>query len=562
MTNTDSICRKYYKKAARHPIIIIAVLCAFVHFLTYCSSKTVNVPCAVALCCVLGAVSVFLSVKTTDIPRRVLLLTAVFFISELLFMLVVGFVLFAASFIAVAYLGLLAIVLYDGKALTEKNIAVIIMALGFLVRLAYVLYTDCTVRQHDVEQFGSGIGHAGYIEYIYNNFALPDFDVRDVWQFYHPPLHHIVAAAFLRFTVFLGGDCSRCLESIQTLTLFYSSLCTLFCCRIFSQLKLKGRGYIAAVAVCALSPVFTVFAGSINNDVLSVTFAIAAIYNTLRWIESRSICDIFKIAFCIGLGMFTKLSVWMVTPGVAAVFLIVFIADKRKHKFRFYLKSYFSFAAVCLPLGLYWSMRNYLLYRVPFTYVPSLGTDSFQYVGNYSALKRLFVLPKDFLSYPFMKWGEPYYEYNPTSGLLRTMFFGEAINDSSYPQIAVCGRVLYWFGLLTVALCIMGILYMLFKAHCFSGASRALLLVTFFLTLGMYYYFCFTFPFTCTQNARYAATLVPIGAVALGVFLNRCLEKEKKHRQKKLVKSLRVLTELSVAGVSAFSVLTYLLLAI
>ncbi len=321
MTNTDSICRKYYKKAARHPIIIIAVLCAFVHFFNLLQQQK-QLTCRALLRFVVffGAVSVFLSVKTTDIRRCVLLLTAVFFISELLFMLVVGFVLFAASFIAVAYLGLLAIVLYDGKALTEKNIAVIIMALGFLVRLAYVLYTDCTVRQHDVEQFGSGIGHAGYIEYIYNNFALPDFDVRDIWQFYHPPLHHIVAAAFLRFTVFLGGDYSRCLESIQTLTLFYSSLCTLYCCRIFSQLKLKGRGYIAAVAVCALSPVFTVFSGSINNDVLSVTFAIAAIYYTLRWSESRSICDIFKIAFCIGLGMFTKLSVWMVTPGVAVVF--------------------------------------------------------------------------------------------------------------------------------------------------------------------------------------------------------------------------------------------------
>ena len=562
MTNTDSICRKYYKKAAKHPIIVIAVLCAFVHFLTNCSSKTVNVPVTVALCCILGAASVFLSVKTTDLHRRVLLLTAVFFISESLLMLAVGFVLFGVAIIAVAYLGLLTIVLYDGGALSEKNIAVIILALGFLMRLAYVLYTDCNVRQHDVEQFGSGIGHAGYIEYIYNNFSLPNFDVREVWQFYHPPLHHIIAAAFLRLTVLLGGNYNRCLESIQTLTLFYSSLCILFCCRIISQLKLKGRGYIAAVAVCALSPVFTVFSGSINNDVLSVTFAIAAIYYTLRWSESRSIWDILKIAFCIGLGMFTKLSVWMVAPGVAAVFLIVFMEDKRKHKFGFYLKSYLSFAAVCLPLGLYWSVRNYLLYKVPFTYVPNLGTDSFQYVGNCSVLKRFFVLPKDFLSCPFMAWGEPYYEYNPTSGLLRTMFFGEAINDSSYPQISVCGRLLYWFGILTVSLCIVGIIYMFFKTHCFSIVSRALLLVTFFLTLGMYYYFCFAFPFTCTQNVRYAATLVPIGAVALGAFLNRCREQEKKHRQKKLVKALRVLTELSVACVSAFSVFTYLLLAI
>ena len=38
----------------------------------------------------------------------------------------------------------------------------------------------------------------------------------------------------------------------------------------------------------------------------------------------------------------------------------------------------------------------------------------------------------------------------------------------------------------------------------------------FFTIVVMYYYFCISFPFTCTQNIRYAVPLILLGACGIG----------------------------------------------
>jgi prepilin signal peptidase PulO-like enzyme (type II secretory pathway) len=50
-----------------------------------------------------------------------------------------------------------------GTMLTDRKIAVILIAAGFLLRLIYILYTPITYRQHDVWTFSHDFGHAGYI---------------------------------------------------------------------------------------------------------------------------------------------------------------------------------------------------------------------------------------------------------------------------------------------------------------------------------------------------------------------------------------------------------------
>ena len=83
--------------------------------------------------------------------------------------------------------------------LDEKKVIAILILLGVAIRFTYVLYTGIVDRQHDVGDFTSTIGHAGYIGYWYQQprFQLPDFDVRNYWQYYHPPLHHWLMAILL-----------------------------------------------------------------------------------------------------------------------------------------------------------------------------------------------------------------------------------------------------------------------------------------------------------------------------------------------------------------------------
>ncbi len=57
------------------------------------------------------------------------------------------------------------------------------------LKLDYIFYTSCYMRQQDTLIFDYPMGHLGYIGYLYYNHHLPDFDTRTAWSFSHPPLH-------------------------------------------------------------------------------------------------------------------------------------------------------------------------------------------------------------------------------------------------------------------------------------------------------------------------------------------------------------------------------------
>ena len=442
--------------------------------------------------------------------------------------------------------------------LNSSNLIALLFLAGFVLRLQYILYTGCTQRQHDVETFGNGCGHAGYIEYFFSELKLPDFDVREVWQFYHPPLHHIISAIFLKICKLLGIAYSTALEGLQVLTLYYSSLCMIISYKIFRELKIKGNALVIAFVIIAFHPTFIIFAGSINNDILSITFQLAAVLYTIRWMKNKTVTNIVCIALAIGLGMMTKLSAWMVAPAVAIVFLYALIKGLKsgQHKWSFFIKQYSVFALVCVPLGLWWSIRNYVLHSVPPNYIPFLNYDNPQYIGNISVFKRLFDFGLHQFESVFDMWGKPYYEYNPTIGLLKTAMFGESINDVAYPQISIFGTALFWIGTLLAVVGFMCIMYYLFSCKHKKSISDVLLLMVYGVNLVMYYYFCISFAFTCTQNIRYATPLILIGAVYIGKTIKCSPEKGK------FTKCYTLLINAAVVLFATFTTITYTLIGI
>ena len=86
--------------------------------------------------------------------------------------------------------------------LDAERIVLLLIIAGFAVRAAYVLLTGHLVRQHDA---GGTNGHIPYMEYIYNNLSLPKVTMTGVNQNYHPPLHYILCAAWLKLQTLLGG---------------------------------------------------------------------------------------------------------------------------------------------------------------------------------------------------------------------------------------------------------------------------------------------------------------------------------------------------------------------
>ena len=412
--------------------------------------------------------------------------------------------------------------------LTTRNIILLIAASAFLIRFAYILYFSISAHQHDVSYIGSGEGHIGYIEYFYKNGHLPDFDVREVNQFYHPPLHHIISAVWVKIQTLMGIKYENAFENIQILTLFYSTLCLILSYRIFRLLNLNGKGLIFAFAIIAFNPTFIIMSGSINNDILSITFILGAVVNTLKWYRNRSYKNIIGIALCIGLGMFTKLSVWMVAPAVAFVFIYVFF--KNIHSFKKYLAQFAVFGIICVPLGLFWSIRNLVMFNVPITYVMKLSETSKQYIGDIDIFKRMFdfnVSQFENVGDQFTMYGGKYNEYNPLVALFKTSAFDEGINTKNYYNIAGFNTILFWFVVIVGIIGFAAMIYMFVKKtdelETVTKIFIGILYSTIFIS---YYIFCFEFPHVCTENIRYAVPLIVIGAYFVGLAVQRLSGKE------------------------------------
>ena len=447
--------------------------------------------------------------------------------------------------------------------LTVRNGILLIMAAGFLIRLCYIISDPITTIQHDVGSVGSGKGgHITYIEYLYNNKMLPDFDVRTKNQFYHPPLHHIFAAVWLQIQTWMNIKYEYAFENVQLLTLFYSTLCMILSYKIYRQLDLKGISLITATAVIAFCPTFYWLAGGINNDILSITFMLGAILNTIYWYKNQTIKNIINIALCIGLGMMTKLSAWMVAPAVAFIFIYALfknILDKDNRNIKKYIIQYISFLAVCAPLGLFWSVRNYISHGVPIGYVLQLSKTSKQYIGDIPVMQRLF----DFSAYQFSDVGDQftmyngsYNEFNPLVALFKTAMFDEMVTVKNFADIDGINKMLFWSA---VVIGIIGFISMIFvsfrKVKEMSVPMKIFLWLLYSVIFVSYYIFCFKFPHVCTQNIRYTVPLIVIGAYFVGYAVKYLLGDDAKKIQR-IVGSLicGTVTLYALSGILVYSV--------
>lgn len=417
--------------------------------------------------------------------------------------------------------------------------ALLILGMGFLLKLYYVLGTSVYTRQHDVGYFGGDIGHTGYIEYLLYNHHLPDFDVRERWQFCHPPLHHAISAIWISINenIFLvGHDPAR--ESLQTLTLFYSMCIIISAYRILRHFKLQGMALYIPLIIISFHPAFILFSGSINNDVLSVAFVMGAVICTLKWYDNHTFKNILKIALCVGLGMMTKLSAAIVAPPIAVVFLVVFI-KKFKTDWKKLFGQFCAFGAVCAPLGLWYEVRSYIKWKVPLNYVQELGDGVLQYIGNQSFISRITDFSPHQLKSVFEQWAyfddngmvKGYNEYNPLIAILKNSLFSESINESSFAEnsfIFKISTLFFWIGILIVLLSLIAIV-----VTCFIKSKMRLMEKVFFglfyvVLIVFFYKMAYDYPLTCTMDFRYITPTVIIGSLFIGLTMDKISVSNKK----------------------------------
>ena len=421
----------------------------------------------------------------------------------------------------------LAAVLYFEKALDVDRIVIFMIILGVIFRYCYCLKYSSVEMQHDYGTFSGNHGHLSYINYWYKNgLSLPDFDITQRWQYYHPPLHHMLMALGMQIFTTLGFKLQWAQEAIQILPMIYSALSMVVCYRIFKLVKLNGAGLVAAMAVPCFFRTFIIFSGAYNNDMLCTLFVLLAMLWTIKWYQKQTLLNILPIALCVGFGMMTKLSAWMVAPAIALVFLWVLIKNIKK-PLR-YIGQYAAFGGVCAPLALWWGIRNAIKLGISITIVPDVKMPNMS-VEQIPAIQRLFDFDLSQFNYPFeafTMYKAPYNEYNPIIGLFKTSLFDEYHKTGSDFGIETALVVLVAVASL---IGLIGLINFIFKKANGVDLPIKLFFALIFVTIIVsYILFCFQFPYVCTENIRYCIPIIPILAMGTGFLLNSVIETLKK----------------------------------
>ena len=431
-----------------------------------------------------------------------------------------GFVTFALMIVGFAVILASGLVISKKKKLTDDVLIMLLFAAGFWIKLCYVLYTDVNVRQCDVETFVEGNYsdyHAGYILYLRDFLRLPDLDVAKHGQFYHPPLHHFLCAVFLRiYELFLPSGTHN-YESLQTLTLLYSFGTQCYMFKTLRLLGVKGKGLVNSALLLSAFPLLTVFAGSINNDILSLMLFFAAFCYGIEWYQQGRFKDILISAFCTGFGMMTKLSAGLIAFPLGFLFIVRFIKDVKAKKGLRTFGQLACFGVIAVPLGLWYSVRNLIRYNTPLGYVLKLDYLP-QDISRFSVSQRLF----DFYGFPIEDFyvnlgsdGEQ--DYNIFITQVKTMLFGyENCRDDML--MSLTGYFLLILTLMLVATAVAGIIYLVVTLRKSGHAFEDIAMIILFLTeVGSSVMFSLKFPHVCSQAFRYDFPALLTGVYGIAV---------------------------------------------
>ena len=404
------------------------------------------------------------------------------------------------------FAGLAFFLIKTSEDAAEEKILTVITIVAIALRTFYVLYTGAEQRQHDVGEFDTYLEnnyHAEYIEYLLENHRLFPEDVSVHWQFYHPPLHHFICAVFFGIYRTIMPSMAHNWDALQALSLLWS-LITLETLRRFNGVYgLSGKSRIISYAVVAIHPQLIVFSGALNNDPLALMFSVLALFLAWKWYLKRNSIIFFATSICIGLGMMAKLSAGLVAVPIA--FLMIRVLISSKDKIRYILKCV-AFVAVCAPLGLWYQIRNLILWKMPITYVavPDTVYNPGLLVGDVPFWKR------------FLDFGSN--DYNIIYETMeQAVFDGDYYRDNMF--LAMTGYFLLASFMLVCFMALLGlIISWVRKGNTTFNAYLTILAATEIIS---YVVFCFRYPFTCTMSFRYIVPLLIVMSYHLGIANDR-----------------------------------------
>ena len=409
----------------------------------------------------------------------------------------------------------------------DKALRNLLLLFGFAIRVIYVWAVPSDISAHDLghvldtgEVTG---GHLGYVSYIYHYGKIPDMDPRMAWAYYNPPLYHIISAIWLKINTTIGIEWNQAAENLQIITLLYSSLSVVVFEKILDEFSIQDKVKNLILCFFGTFPMLIWLSGNLTTDSLVLLFALCIMLYTIRWYKKRDMKTIVILAFCIGCGMITKISLGFFAVSVGGIFLLGFIEAicKDKALIKKYIIQFTIFLLICAPIGLSWTIRNSVRFGLEADYVPDIGgANSGQYIGDAALVDRIGIPSLTQMSYAKMCFNTEI-DTNIWMSIFRTAIFDE------WGAISIDGEVAEGLGIaavfanifLGIFMLVLFILMLICKSEVWKLDGKLFFGLTYLVYLISYIKFCFDYPQICTMNFRYITFLAVIPMLGSGLFL-------------------------------------------
>lgn len=443
-------------------------------------------------------------------------------------------------------------VFYHKKYFNGNEILIYIIILGLIMRIGYMLYTPCTVRSHDFGNFNMNLcGHDGYLLTVIKEKHLP---LSNENQYYHQPFYYIVSSIFsIIINKILGRTTDFYLvDAAKVVSCFASCAVIIITNKICDAVEMKKKYRNIVVAIVSFLPSFYLLAGRVNNDSLVIFFMTCSILYTIYWLKNQSWKNTILLALIYGFGMMTKVSFGVYALFTGVIMINVLAMKFHEKSFKGLLLKFGVFGFISFPLGLWYSIRNYIMFNQPISYVPKLSETSDIYCGNYPFFQR-FVFPSfsNLLSSPY---AHPFEDYNYPAYLIKTSVFGEF----TFNQQGFIPTILLFTNLVLVILSVIAFLYIIFLSNR-NDEIRYMLTGLWALVYISSIKFNLSYPFGCTMDFRYIVPTAILGAIFIGSVYEELMEKSFESQSLLITfKELYIkITKASVILFGIFSILMY-----
>lgn len=397
-----------------------------------------------------------------------------------------------------------------------------ILFVGIVLRIGYFLYTGADTRVHDIGDYTvDGGGQAGYLLSLLETKHLPQ---NMEGQNYQQPLFYILAAISARLTGVLTGsiDVVDFVDAARVISCFAGCFSLFVARNIIKEATTDALSRCLMMMVTAMFPATIICGGALNVDTLSFLFLEYAFLYTIYWSKDHSYKNMICLGIIYGLGMMTKISMAGMALFTGVVFWFVWHYDKKEKKTKELLSQFLTFGMISVPLGIWYSLRNYVKFGQKIGYVLELSKESELYTGRESFFSRFLSLDiGDLLQTPF---AEPFDDYNLPVYTLKSAAFGEYTYDLIYPVTATL--LLAVMTVLAVVVAMEGVrrgreIFFHLRTSIDSGEAivsmAAVMLFVWYILSAVFY---IKYPFGCSMDARNSLILSVFASILVGSFAN------------------------------------------